>query len=242
MAFQISVSNARSGALISLQVSGDMTIGLLKVVVSTEMSVPAENMTLSFQGVVLADDAKTLRDCSITEHQVIQVSSGSGLSGAAVTNTSAQVSASASGSSSSSSLSDSTETLVDPSLRMDMLPGNLDPRRFHDIVRLNPQLLAEIEYTNSELAQAMREDDFSKTRGLLIQYQMSSYQRKRKQAAEDQKLNDNPFDADAQNVIQERIRLENVARNRELAMQHHPESFSRVLSKFVAWRILLLHD
>ena len=194
----------------------------------------------------MADDTKTLRDCGVTEHEVLQVSGSSsaaaasgavvGMRGAPSSATGAAAAASSSSSSSSSSAAAAgtapAETLIDPTLRMEMLPGNLEPRRLHDIVRLNPQLLAEIEYTNSELAQAMRDDDFSKTRGLLIKYQMASYVRKRKQAAEDQRLNDNPYDAEAQAAIQERIRVENVARNRELAMEHHPESFSRVLSKF----------
>ena len=98
------------------------------------------------------------------------------------------------------------ETLVDPSLRMEMLPPNLGPRQFHNIVRLNPQLLAQIEYTNPNLAKALRDNDFASMRGLLITYQMAAYMRKRKTDEEDQRLNDNPWDTNAQNAIAERIR------------------------------------
>ena len=42
MAFQISVSNVHSGQLVSLQVSGDMTVGLLKAVVEAETGIAGQ--------------------------------------------------------------------------------------------------------------------------------------------------------------------------------------------------------
>ena len=230
MAFQISVVGT-SGIMINLQVTQEMTVETLKACVSADMSLPPESQTLTFNGTTLVDNAATLQSYGISQNEMLQVSVvGSTTPGNASASTSAALSAIQS---SSNGESVSEDVLVDPSLRMEMLPPNLGPQQFHDIVRLNPQLLAEIEYTNSALAKALRENDFSSMRGLLIKYQMAAYVRKRKQAQEDQRLNDNPWDTEAQNAIAERIRRENVEQNRQMAMEHHPESFTRVLMLYI---------
>ncbi|KAG0032090.1 DNA damage-inducible protein 1 [Podila clonocystis] len=48
-----------------------------------------------------------------------------------------------------------------------------------------------------------------------------------------QALNDNPFDLDAQQRIEEAIRLENVAANLEAALEYNPESFGRVTMLYI---------
>ncbi|KAF9329534.1 DNA damage-inducible protein 1 [Podila minutissima] len=48
-----------------------------------------------------------------------------------------------------------------------------------------------------------------------------------------QALNDNPFDMDAQQRIEEAIRLENVAANLEAALEYNPESFGRVTMLYI---------
>jgi len=90
-----------------------------------------------------------------------------------------------------------------------------------------------MEYTNPDLAKALRENNFESMRGLLIKYQMAAYSRKRKQTQEDQRLHNNPDSHEAQNAIAERIRRGNVEQNRQMAMEHHPESFTRVLMLYI---------
>jgi len=198
--FTVSVTND-GGALISLQVTKDMTIETLKACISADLSIAPEQQQVTFSGTVLANNEATLESYGITAHEMLQVSViGSSNAPAAPSAALAALQASAN----DTPVDD--ETLVDPSLRMEMLPPNLGPRQFHNIVRLNPQLLAQIEYTNPNLAKALRENDFSSMRGLLITYQMAAYMRKRKTDEEDQRLNDNPWDTDAQNAIAERIR------------------------------------
>ncbi|KAG0085527.1 DNA damage-inducible protein 1 [Podila epicladia] len=48
-----------------------------------------------------------------------------------------------------------------------------------------------------------------------------------------QALNENPFDLDAQQRIEEAIRLENVAANLEAALEYNPESFGRVTMLYI---------
>lgn len=62
---------------------------------------------------------------------------------------------------------------------------------------------------------------------------MRNYEAGRQAAEEAQRLNDNPFDPEAQARIAEAIRRENVDSNYRLAMEHVPEAFSRVVMLYV---------
>ena len=201
--FTVSVTND-GGALISLQVTKDMTIETLKACISADLSIAPEQQQVTFSGTVLANNEATLESYGITAHEMLQVSVTGGSNASAAPSAPSAALAALQASANDTPVDD--ETLVDPSLRMEMLPPNLGPRQFHNIVRLNPQLLAQIEYTNPNLAKALRDNDFASMRGLLITYQMAAYMRKRKTDEEDQRLNDNPWDTNAQNAIAERIR------------------------------------
>lgn len=62
---------------------------------------------------------------------------------------------------------------------------------------------------------------------------VTDHDRRRQRAENIQRLNDNPFDPEAQAKIAEAIRQENVQRNYQLAMEHVPEAFSRVHMLYV---------
>ena len=234
--FNISVTN-QGGALINLQVSKDMTVELLKSCISADLSIPTETQILTYSGTPLEDNTATLESYGITSHEMLQVSVVGGSSSAATAATAATTTTTSSSSSPAlaalQASSPDDDTLIDPSLRMEMLPPQLAPEKWHNIVRLNPQLLAQMEYTNPNLAKALRENDLPTSRGLLIKYQMAAFMNKRKTDQEDQRLNDNPWDTDAQSAIAERIRRANVEQNRQMAMEHHPESFTRVLMLYI---------
>jgi len=70
-------------------------------------------------------------------------------------------------------------------------------------------------------------------RTLLLRSTMQQYEARRRRALEAQRLNDNPFDAEAQAKIEESIRQRNVDDNLRLAMEHVPESFARVIMLYV---------
>ena len=234
MAFNLTV--ATDTVVINLQATKDMTVETLKACIAADLSISSESQVLNFSGTVLADNAATLESVGITSDEMLQVTvlgSGSGSSSAATAAAAAAASPALEALRTNPTSVGSEETLIDPSLRMEMLPPDLGPQQFHNIVRLNPQLLAEIEYTNPDLAKALRDNEFETMRGLLIRYQMASYLRKRKKNEEDKRLSDNPWDEEAQATISERIRRENVEQNRQMAMEHHPESFTRVLMLYI---------
>ena len=60
---------------------------------------------------------------------------------------------------------------------------------------------------------------------------------RRNEYLEIQRLNNDPTNPEAQKAIMERIRNEQVEQNRQLAMEHSPESFTRVLMLYVPLKV-----
>jgi len=58
-------------------------------------------------------------------------------------------------------------------------------------------------------------------------------ERKRKELEEIQFINDNPFDIEAQRKIENAIKKENVNRNYEYALEHHPEFFGDITMLYI---------
>jgi DNA damage-inducible protein 1 len=58
-------------------------------------------------------------------------------------------------------------------------------------------------------------------------------ERKRKELEELQYINDNPFDIEAQRKIENAIKKENVNKNYEYAMEHHPEFFGDITMLYI---------
>eukprot|EP01103_Thecamoeba_quadrilineata_P011821 TRINITY_DN2916_c0_g1_i1.p1 TRINITY_DN2916_c0_g1~~TRINITY_DN2916_c0_g1_i1.p1 ORF type:complete len:388 (+),score=85.61 TRINITY_DN2916_c0_g1_i1:77-1240(+) len=102
-----------------------------------------------------------------------------------------------------------------------------------DYARSNPNFLQQLLNNNPPLAEAILSDNI----GFIQEY--IERQAAAKKAAEDERfrqimrLNQNPFDLEAQKKIEEEIRLENVKSNMEAAIEHHPESFGRVTMLYV---------
>jgi DNA damage-inducible protein 1 len=67
----------------------------------------------------------------------------------------------------------------------------------------------------------------------LMQIHMEAASRKFEEQQEIEALERNPFDADAQAKIAERIRQENVQKNMEIAIEEMPEAFARVSMLYI---------
>ncbi|KAJ0408673.1 hypothetical protein ATCC90586_007699 [Pythium insidiosum] len=99
---------------------------------------------------------------------------------------------------------------VQTGMRLNDIPSNATPELLLEIMEKNPHLLPELEATNPKLAQALR------TRNVSLMA-----------------LEQNPFDAAAQAKIEERIRLSNVQKNMEIAIEEMPEAFARVYMLYI---------
>ncbi|KAL4087614.1 hypothetical protein PRIC1_013503 [Phytophthora ramorum] len=120
-----------------------------------------------------------------------------------------------------------------PGMKLHEIPGNASPEILLDIMEKNPHLLTELEQGNAKLATALKSKSVSEVRMALMQMHMEAASRKFEEQQEIEALDRNPFDADAQAKIAERIRLSNVQKNMEIAIEEMPEAFARVTMLYI---------
>ena len=87
------------------------------------------------------------------------------------------------------------------------------------------------------MAEAIQSDNVAALRQYQMEQQMNQYMGRRNEYLEIQRLNNDPTNPEAQRAIMERIRNEQVEQNGQLAMEHSPESFTRVLMLYVPLRV-----
>ncbi|ETV80559.1 hypothetical protein H257_06092 [Aphanomyces astaci] len=114
------------------------------------------------------------------------------------------------------------------------IPPNCSAELLIEIMRLNPQLLRQIEEGNPSLAQSLKAHDVAGVRMALMKQHMDIAARKYKQDQEALELERNPFSEEAQAKIEEAIRLGNVQHNMEIAMEEMPEAFGRVHMLYIS--------
>ncbi|KAG2790946.1 hypothetical protein PC129_g3095 [Phytophthora cactorum] len=120
-----------------------------------------------------------------------------------------------------------------PGMKLHDIPSNPTPETLLDIMDKNPQLLAELQQVNPKLATALQTKSVSNVRMALMQMHMEAASRKFEEQQEIEALERNPFDAEAQAKIAERIRLSNVQKNMEIAIEEMPEAFGRVTMLYI---------
>ncbi|GMF65638.1 unnamed protein product [Phytophthora lilii] len=79
----------------------------------------------------------------------------------------------------------------------------------------------------------MKLHEIPEVRMVLMQMHMEAASRKFEEQQEIEALERNPFDAEAQAKIAERIRLSNVQKNMEIAIEEMPEAFARVTMLYI---------
>ncbi|ETM52487.1 hypothetical protein L914_03917 [Phytophthora nicotianae] len=120
-----------------------------------------------------------------------------------------------------------------PGMKLHEIPANPTPEILLDIMDKNPQLLAELQQVNPKLATALQTKSVSDVRMALMQMHMEAASRKFEEQQEIEALERNPFDAEAQAKIAERIRLSNVQKNMEIAIEEMPEAFGHVTMLYI---------
>ncbi|KAH9115739.1 hypothetical protein AeMF1_010255 [Aphanomyces euteiches] len=119
-------------------------------------------------------------------------------------------------------------TQARPGMMMRDIPPNCTAELLIDIMRQNPQLLAQLESGNPDMARAIKANNVADVRMELMKQHMEIAARKYKEEQEALELERNPFSTEAQAKIEEAIRLGNVQQNMEIAMEEMPEAFGRV--------------
>ncbi|OQS05776.1 DNA damage-inducible protein 1 [Thraustotheca clavata] len=113
------------------------------------------------------------------------------------------------------------------------IPANCSAELLIEIMRLNPQLLRQIESGNPSMAAAIKANNVAEVRMLLMKQAMEVASRQYQQQQELKEIEANPFSEAAQAKIEEAIRLGNVQQNMEIAMEEMPEAFGRVSMLYI---------
>ena len=252
MASTITVVTDDGSRSVQVPFGPEMTVEMIKAVLENELQVPTANLMLLHNNNMLLDNNATCQSLGINNGDMVKVmfigvrqqpqqqqqqqqqmfqappapQNSSGIQGLGnLPQTYAEI---------------KYEDLpVDPGLTFQDLPPQImnNPSNLRNVVLKNQHLLRQLQHMNPKMAEAIQSDNVAALRQYQMEQQMNQYMGRRNEYLEIQRLNNDPTNPEAQRAIMERIRNEQVEQNRQLAMEHSPESFTRVLMLYVPLRV-----
>jgi len=186
----------------------------IKQLIQVKTRQPADQLDLLIDGRILPDDGR-LNTLGITQYSILLLQKK-------------QVNAAPPANNFRGAISDIvsrvTQTAQTPST---------DPAVFRSMVLADSNLLTQLLNNDKILAEAVLSEDDTLLTALLQERERQKNEIERRRNQEIDQINSNLYSADAQAVIEEKIRSENVKHNIESAMEHHPESFGRVYMLYI---------
>jgi DNA damage-inducible protein 1 len=211
--FQVVVLNEQTGDMINLGVEPDENIENLKALIEVETRIPLAQQHLFFEGKELQNN-ETLVSKNIKSHEII-------------------------------SLRRSAPQQQQRQQPVTNMPGNQGPgfiggvdilnvnaQQLLQIMRQNQPLLQQIQQTNPQLHQAVMNND-SATMERFLKPLQAQERRRRHEAELYRRLDQNPFDLEAQQLLEQEIKQRNIQENMENAIEYTPESFGRVVMLYI---------
>jgi predicted aspartyl protease len=105
--------------------------------------------------------------------------------------------------------------------------------QFIEQIRGNPYVFSTLKQNHPRLADAVQAGDLDLVAKFLHESDETQRQQKARIDAARRTLAANPYDVDAQRIIEEQIELENIEASRQQAMEHLPESFAPVVMLYI---------
>jgi len=214
---RITLTNEQ-GAMYNLEVSEDMDLASFKALCEVETSIPSQQINIYFEGKELNDDTAPLNSFKIKDGEVLLIkdkNAGSlpniDFSNIIVPNSQA---------------SNSTNSYVNAG------GMRLDPVALRNDYLRDPSALAVLRHNNPSMAAALE-----KSQEAFTAYVNEQQRLKMEEQEKLKRLLANPFDEDAQRLIAEEIRKQNVEKNMEIAMEYHPESFGQVSMLYINCKV-----
>jgi DNA damage-inducible protein 1 len=209
--FQIIVVNESTGDMINLIVEPDENVENVKALIEVQTLIPLAQQQLFFEGREL-QNSETLASRGVKNNEIV-------------------------------SLKRVMPQQPRPQQRQQLMrtgPGfiggvdilTVNARQLQQILRQNLRLMQEIQQSNPQLADAIMSEDSSKLERFLKPLQIQEQQRRR-EAELQRRLETNPFDIEAQQLLEQQIKQRNIQENMENAIEYTPESFGRVVMLYI---------
>merc|ERR1719445_481816 len=109
-----------------------------------------------------------------------------------------------------------------------------DPAAIREMLRANPDQMAMLKQNNPKLSEALESGDLEAFAKVLKEQQDA---RKEREQMRIRMMNADPFDMEAQRLIQQEIEQKNIDHNMELAMEASPESFGQVIMLYINCKV-----
>ncbi|KAK3798555.1 hypothetical protein RRG08_031568 [Elysia crispata] len=216
-----------SDQLFNIEVSEDLELENFKALCQIETGVPASEMSIVWNGRPLHDDKLTLKQYGIHHGDMVLIQHLRGQVGRQ-----------------SSDSTSSNAGALNIDFRSIQLPGGSaqaqssrredDPKYLMDMLLSNPSQLAILKERNPPLADAVVSRDLEKFRKVFTEQKEA---RSREEQNRIRLLTADPFDPNAQQQIEEAIRMKNIETNMETAMEYAPESFGQVHMLYVDCKV-----
>ncbi|KAF9881929.1 DNA damage-inducible protein 1 [Colletotrichum karsti] len=193
--------------LLTLEIFPDMPVSTLREAIQAETQIQPTSQHLYHNGRLIQDDSQTMEQMQITDGDMLalHVRDMRGSTGVPDQGRRGQ--------------------------QQRRRPGGQDPELIRLQILGDPNLRAEATRQQPQLAAALEDPQ------RFAQLFNDSYDREQREREERQReiarLNDDPFDIEAQAKIEEMIRQERVMENLQNAMEHNPEVFGRVHMLYV---------
>jgi hypothetical protein len=111
--------------------------------------------------------------------------------------------------------------------------SRIDPEAYRLYVKSNPDMMQQLLQNDPELAQAVISEDKSKLANLLNHRAGARQRAEIERRRLENMLENDPFNLELQRKIEEIIQQEQIDSNMEMAMEHNPESFGRVVMLYI---------
>lgn len=209
---QVTVTSADGGKVVQISFEPTQQVGAVAPQLQEQFAIPATSQVLLLDGNPIRQD-QTFEQAGVKDDDLLVI----------MRNPTAPA----------ASAPAATGFTARPGMKLHEIPGNASPEVLLDIMDKNPQLLTELEQGNPKLATALKSKSVADVRMALMQMHMEAASRRFQEQEEISALERNPFDAEAQAKIEERIRLSNVQKNMEIAIEEMPEAFARVTMLYI---------
>ncbi|XP_059469573.1 protein DDI1 homolog 2 isoform X2 [Neocloeon triangulifer] len=227
-----------SDQVFPLNVSEDLELENLKAFCEVESGVPAHEIQLSFNGMPLTDNKKTLKEYGIKEGDMLILQQISERTPSQRPSTASGGAAPAGGLSmpmfdfSNIQIpSNVASTSRQPSGAAGQMGlSSDDPAVIREMLLADPSALSMLKQNNPRLADALTSGSLEKFAQVLKEQQEAKAERERLRL---RMLNADPFDAEAQRLIADEIRQKNIEANMEAAMEYNPETFGTVVMLYI---------